>query len=63
MNGSRSIAALSCGIALVVLGLGVVLDDAGSINLEFAYTGPSLLAALGAILLASGLASRRRGRG
>ena len=63
MNGSRSIAALVCGIALMAIGLGVVLDDTGSIDLEFAWTGPSLLAALGAVLLASGLATRRRGRG
>jgi hypothetical protein len=61
MNGSRSTAALACGMALMALGLAVVLDDAGTINLEFAYAGPSLLAALGAVLLASGLASRRRG--
>ena len=63
MNGSPSIAALACGIALVALGLAVVLDHSGSINLEFAYAGPSMLAALGAVLLASGLTTRRRGRG
>ena len=63
MNGSRSIAALVCGIALVALGIAVVLDDAGSLDLEFAYTGPALLAALGAMLLTSGLSTRRRGRG
>ena len=63
MKGSRSIAALVCGIALVAIGVAVVLDDAGSIDLEFAYAGPSLLAAMGAVLLASGLATRRRGRG
>jgi hypothetical protein len=51
--------ALVAGLVLMTLGLAVVLDDAGEINLEFAYTGPSLLAAVGLILLASGLASRR----
>ncbi len=58
-----NLAALVAGIALVAIGLAVVLDQAGRINLEFAFAGPSLLAALGAVLLASGLASRRRGRG
>jgi hypothetical protein len=59
----RSLTALVTGVALVLLGLAVVLDDAGEIDLEFAYAGPSILAALGAILLASGLSSRRRQRG
>jgi hypothetical protein len=63
MTGSRSTAALVCGVALVVLGLAVVLDDSGTIDLEFAWAGPALLAALGSMLLASGLASRRRGQG
>ncbi len=63
MSGSRSIAALASGIAMVAIGLAVVLDRGGSINLEFAFAGPALLAALGSVLLASGLATRRRGRG
>jgi hypothetical protein len=50
--------ALVAGVVLMVLGVAVLLDDAGQINLEFAYTGPALLAAAGLILLASGLASR-----
>ena len=58
-----NLAALVAGLALVGLGLAVVLDDAGRIDLEFAFAGPALLAALGAVLLASGLTSRRRGRG
>jgi hypothetical protein len=55
--------ALVAGVVLMALGLAVVIDDAGDINLEFAYTGPALLAAVGLILLASGLVSRRRARG
>ena len=60
MKRSLNLAGLAAGIALVALGLAVVLDDAGEINLEFAFAGPSLLAAAGAVLLVSGLASRRR---
>jgi hypothetical protein len=63
MKGTPNLAALVAGIVLTAVGAAVVLDDAERINLEFAYAGPSILAALGAILLVSGLASRRRGRG
>jgi hypothetical protein len=44
----------------VVLGVLLVLDAQSRIDVGFAYVGPSVLAALGAILLASGLASRGR---
>jgi divalent metal cation (Fe/Co/Zn/Cd) transporter len=63
MKRTPNLTALVAGIVLTAVGVGVLLDDAGRINLEFAYAGPSILAALGAILLVSGLASRRRGRG
>jgi divalent metal cation (Fe/Co/Zn/Cd) transporter len=63
MKRTPNLAALVAGIVLMAVGFAVVLDDAERINLEFAYAGPSILAALGAILLVSGLASRRRGRG
>jgi peptidoglycan/LPS O-acetylase OafA/YrhL len=63
MRRPPNLAALVAGLVLVALGLAVVLDDAERINLEFAYAGPAILAALGAILLVSGLASRRRDRG
>jgi hypothetical protein len=49
------------GLALVALGVLLVLDAQGRIDLGFAYLGPSVLAVLGAILLAGGLASRGRG--
>ena len=55
----RNVVSLVAGLALVALGLAVVLDDAGELNLEFAFAGPALLAAAGALLLASGLAGRR----
>jgi hypothetical protein len=44
-----------------VLGLGVLLllDATGSMNLRFEVLGPAVFAALGAILLASGLTRPR----
>ncbi len=63
MRRPLDITILTCGISLVVLGLLLVLGAGGTIDLRFAYTVPVIVAALGAILLASGLASRRRGRG
>ena len=61
MMRSPNVAALVAGVALAALGVLLVLDADGSINLRFAYMAPALVAALGAILLASGLASRGRG--
>ncbi len=63
MRRSPSITILVCGIAVLVLGVLLVLGAGGTIDLRFAYTVPVLVGALGAILLSSGLASRRRGRG
>lgn len=63
MRRPPSITILTCGVAVLVLGLLLVLGASGTIDLRFAYTVPVLVAALGAILLASGLAGRRRGRG
>jgi hypothetical protein len=40
-----------------------LLNAGGAIDLRFAYTAPVLVSALGTILLAGGLATRRRGRG
>jgi hypothetical protein len=59
----RSVTVLTCGIATLVLGVLLVLDANGAIDLRFAYMAPVLVGAFGAILLASGLASRRRGGG
>jgi hypothetical protein len=54
---------LLAGIATLVLGALLVLDADGTIDLRFAYMAPVLVGAFGAVLLTSGLASRRRGRG
>jgi drug/metabolite transporter (DMT)-like permease len=63
MRRAPSITILVCGIAVLVLGVLLVLGAGGTIDLRFAYTVPVVIGALGAVLLASGLTSRRRGRG
>ncbi len=55
-----SVTVLTTGLAVLVLGVLLVLNANGAIDLRFAYTAPVLVAALGAILLAGGLASRAR---
>lgn len=63
MRRSPNVTVLLCGIAVLVLGVLLVLNAGGAIDLRFAYTAPVIVGALGVILLAGGLASRRRGRG
>jgi hypothetical protein len=62
MTRSLDVTSLVAGLALVALGVLIVLGADGSIDLGFAYMAPTLVAALGAILLASGLAARGRRR-
>jgi hypothetical protein len=62
MRAVRNVAALVSGVALIALGWLLVLNADGTIDLRFAYTAPVLVAALGAILLASGISSRASGR-
>ena len=61
MRSRPNIASLVSGLALLALGVLLVLDAQGTLNLGFAYVGPALLGVVGATLLASGLSSRRRG--
>ena len=49
---------LVAGIAVVVLGVVVLADGAGAVDLSFAAFGPLVVAAVGATLLASGLSRR-----
>jgi hypothetical protein len=63
MTRPPSVTVLLAGIATLALGILLVLDADGTIDLRFAYMAPVLVGALGAVLLSSGLASRRRGRG
>jgi hypothetical protein len=58
-----NVTVLLTGIAVLALGALLVLDAGGTIDLRFAYMAPVLVGALGAILLAGGLASRGRRRG
>ena len=58
---SPNVTVLLTGVAVFALGVLLVLDADGTINLRFAYMAPVLVGALGAILLASGLVGRGRG--
>ncbi len=60
---SPNVTVLLTGVAVLALGVLLVLDADGTIDLRFAYMAPVLVGVLGAILLASGLAGRGRDRG
>lgn len=63
MTRSTNVTAFVAGLILVVLGVLLVMDADGNIDLGFSFMAPTVMAALGAILLASGLAARGRRRG
>lgn len=50
---------LVAGVAVLLLGLVLLGDRAGVIDLRFDWLAPALLGAVGAVLLAAGLAGRR----
>jgi hypothetical protein len=52
---------LVAGVVLIVVGVILLLDRVDAIDLRFDYLWPLLAGALGAILLACGLAGPRRG--
>jgi hypothetical protein len=52
--------ALIGGLAATGVGVLLLLDSLNAITLTFGWLWPALLAAIGAYLLASGLAQRRR---
>jgi hypothetical protein len=56
------LSALVTGLALIALGVLLELEAGGRLMLGFAYAGPIVVVALGAILLAGGLEGRGRGR-
>lgn len=60
MSRSPNVTSLVAGLLVIALGALVVMNADGSLDLGFAYMGPALVAALGVILLASGLAARGR---
>ena len=47
------------GLAAAGVGVLLLLDSIGALRLGFGWLGPALLAAVGAYLLAGGLAQRR----
>ena len=47
------------GVCVTTLGVLLLLDASGTIELRFAVLGPAVCAALGAILLASGMTRPR----
>jgi hypothetical protein len=63
MTRPPNVTVLLTGIAMLALGVLLVLDADGVVDLGFAYMAPILVGALGVILLAGGLESRGRGRG
>ena len=60
MTRSPDLTSLVGGIVVFALGLLLVLESESVIDLGLAYLWPVLLAAAGAILLASGIRRRRR---
>jgi hypothetical protein len=50
---------LVAGLAITAVAVVLLLDRAGAIDVRFDYTGPLVIAAVGAILLAAGLEGRR----
>jgi hypothetical protein len=50
---------LVAGLAITAVGVLLLLDRAGAIDLRFAYAAPLVIAAVGAILLTAGLEGRR----
>ena len=61
-GGRRSldVPTLVGGLAATGVGVLLLLDRVGAIELDFGWLWPALLAAVGAYLMASGLARRRR---
>ena len=50
---------LVAGIAVLALGVLLLLDATGTLELSFGVLAPAVCAAIGAILLASGMTRRR----
>ena len=60
MNRRLDHLSLVAGLAICGLGVLLLLDRTGVIELHFAYGLPAILACVGAILLAAGLEGPRR---
>jgi hypothetical protein len=58
MRERPDITSLVAGLAVMVVGVLLLLDDQGALDLSFAFFAPLACAATGAILLAAGLNRR-----
>ena len=56
--GPPDLPTLTAGLAILVLGGVLLADSLGAFELSFAAFGPLVLAAMGAVLLVSGLSRR-----
>ncbi len=59
MRRSPDLTSVVAGVCVIALGTLLLLAAAGTMDLRFAVLGPAACAALGAILLASGLTRPR----
>jgi hypothetical protein len=57
-SGRPDVATLVAGVALIVLGGLLLLDSQGALELQLGALAPIACAAVGAVLLASGLSRR-----
>ncbi|MGA8745036.1 MAG: hypothetical protein WB507_04130 [Solirubrobacterales bacterium] len=60
MSRPPNITALAAGLTVIALGVLVVINVESKLDLGFAYMAPALIAGLGLVILASGIASRGR---
>ena len=59
MRRSADVTSLVAGLCVVALGVLLLLDASGTFDLRFSVLGPAACAAMGAILLASGMTRPR----
>ena len=59
MRRSPDVTSLVAGTCVIALGVLLLLDASGTLDLRFKVLGPAACAAIGAILLASGLSRPR----
>jgi hypothetical protein len=59
VSAKPDITSVVAGLCIVGLGLLLLLDGTGAANLRFGVLGPACCAAIGAILLASGMSRPR----
>lgn len=59
MRASPDLASVVAGVAVLALGVLLLLDASGTLDLSFAILAPVACAATGAILLASGMSRPR----